>query len=131
MLEKNHKGTILITEDNLSNMKLLKDVLEFQGYQIIEAYDGKAALDNINSYKSIIDLILMDIQLPEIDGLEVIRLVKSDNSTKNIPIFVISAHAMESDIKKAMDVGCNEYITKPINITSFINKINSLFSDNN
>jgi len=123
----NNKGTILIAEDNLSNMKLLKDILDFQGYTIIEAYDGKAALDLTRRNKDSIDLILMDLQLPEMDGIEVIKLVKSDDSTKKLPIFVISAHAMEIDMKRALKAGCNNYITKPINVESFIEKINAFF----
>jgi len=123
----NTKGTILIAEDNPINMKLLKDILEYQKYKIIEAYDGKSAIDLIRQNKSNIDLILMDLQLPEINGLEVIKLVKSDDSTKNLPVFVISAHAMEIDMKRAMKAGCNNYITKPINVESFMEKINAFF----
>lgn len=129
MSKNSYKGTILISEDNHSNMKLLKDLLEFNKYKIVEAYDGKSAINKINEYKNTIDLILMDLQLPEIDGLEVIKIVKADQSTKDLPIFVISAHAMESDIQKAMKAGCNDYITKPINISTFIDKVNSFFSN--
>ncbi len=122
-----HNGTILIAEDNPTNMKLIKDILEFEGYNIIEAHDGKAALNMIRKCKNDIDLILLDIQLPEINGFEVIKLLKSNDTTKNIPIFVVSAHAMESDIKKALNAGCNNFITKPINLESFVDKINSFF----
>ena len=126
-MDKDKKGTILISEDNPVNMKLLRDILTFQEYDIIEAYDGKSALDMIRDNKDKLDLILMDLQLPELDGLEVIKIVKSDDSTKHIPIFVISAHAMESDIKKALKAGCDNYIIKPINIEGFIEKINAFF----
>ena len=119
--------TILIAEDNVFNMKLIRDTLEFQGYKVVEAQNGKIALNKIIELKSSIDLILMDVQMPEMDGLEVIRRIKADDSTKNIPVIVISAHAMENDIKKARDAGCIEYITKPINLIDFIKKINSLF----
>jgi len=127
MTNKDKKGTILISEDNPVNMKLIRDILCYNGYEIIEATDGKIALDLIRKNKNNIDLILMDLQLPEIDGFEVIKIVKSDDSTKNLPIFVISAHAMESDIKKALKAGCNNYITKPINLEDFIDKINAFF----
>lgn len=127
MNETVYKGTILISEDNPINMKLIRDILSFQGYEIIEANDGKSALDKIKKFKDKIDLILMDMQLPEMDGLQVIKLVKSDAATKCLPIFVISAHAMESDIKKAIKAGCNNYITKPINIEDFLGKINAFF----
>ncbi|MDD3013399.1 MAG: response regulator [Candidatus Gastranaerophilales bacterium] len=126
----NNKGTILIAEDNLSNMKLLKDILGFQGYKIIEAYDGKTALELTRQNKDVIDLILMDLQLPEMDGIEVIKLIKSDDSTKKLPVVVISAHAMEIDMKRALKAGCNNYITKPINVESFIEKINAFFRHN-
>src|SRR5271165_2124489 len=109
------KGTILISEDNAINMKLIRDVLLYYDYKVIEAYDGKTTLDKIRLHKNELDLILMDLQLPEIDGLEVIKIVKSDDSTKNIPIFVISAYAMGSDIKKALKAGGDNFISKPIN----------------
>ena len=83
-----NKKTILIAEDNLTNMKLINDVLNFQGYTIIQATDGKMALDKIRENNDIIDLVLMDVQLPEMDGISVIKALKADNSTKNIPIFV-------------------------------------------
>ena len=127
MEKDTQKGTILIIEDNLTNMKLIRDVLSFYGYTIIEAHDGKTALDIIKEQKDVIDLILMDLQLPEIDGLEIIRIVKSDDSTKSLPIFVISAYVQESDIKKALKAGCNNYITKPINLEDFMNKIDAFF----
>lgn len=127
MNKDNKKGTILISEDNPVNMKLIRDVLVFYGYNIIETHDGKSAIEKIKEHKNDIDLILMDLQLPEIDGLEVIRIVKSDNSTKNLPIFVISAHVQENDIKKALKAGCNNYITKPINLEDFLGKINAFF----
>lgn len=121
------KGHILIAEDNPTNMKLLRDILGFQGYEIIETYDGKSAVELIKQNKDKIDLILMDLQLPEMDGIEVIKLIKSDDTTKHLPVFVISAHAMESDMIKAMKAGCNNYITKPIQLQDFLEKINAFF----
>ena len=120
--------TILIAEDNPTNMKLLNDILGFKGYVIIQANNGKIALDKIRENKDILNLVLMDLQLPEMDGISVIKAVKSDNATKHIPIFVISAYAMENDIKNAMDAGCDQYITKPINVENFIKTINEFFS---
>ena len=123
----NKKGTILITEDNPANMKLIRDVLMFYEYDVIESYDGETSLKKIKEHKDKIDLILMDLQLPDIDGLEIIRIVKSDDSTKDLPIFVISAYVQETDIKKALKAGCNNYITKPINLEDFMGKINAFF----
>ncbi|MFH0702557.1 MAG: response regulator [bacterium] len=126
-MNKDKKGIILVVEDNLSNLKLVKDILMFHGYEVIEARDGKTALDKIQEYHDKLDLILMDIQLPEMDGFEVVKIIKSDNLTKNLSVFAISAYALEKDIKKALKVGCDEYITKPINLENFIEKINSFF----
>lgn len=116
--------TILIAEDNEANMKLLNDVLEAQGYSIIKCYDGQDAVDKALEQKRDIDLILMDIQLPKLNGLDAIEQIKADEALKKIPIFVISAHAMINDIKKAQAAGCVDYITKPINVVEFLNKVN-------
>ncbi len=121
------KGTILIAEDNPVNFKLLRDVLTYYNFKLIEAYDGKTAFEKISEFKNEIDLILMDLRLPEMDGLDVIKAVKQNEKLKNLPIFVISAYAMESDIKSAMEAGCNNYITKPINVEDFLEKIEAFF----
>ncbi|HBG48630.1 MAG TPA: two-component system response regulator [Cyanobacteria bacterium UBA9971] len=121
-----HK-TILIVEDNPINLKLLRDILNFQKFEVLEAVDGKSALELVEKNYNKIDLILMDLQLPDINGLEVIKNIKADAESKDIPIIVVSAHAMESDMKKCREAGCIDYITKPINIQEFINKINSFF----
>jgi len=119
--------TILIVEDNPINLKLLRDILNFQKFEVLEAIDGKSALELVEKNYNKIDLILMDLQLPDINGLEVIQKIKAEPESQNIPIIVVSAHAMESDIKKCREAGCIDYITKPINIQEFINKINSFF----
>jgi two-component system, cell cycle response regulator DivK len=126
-MKNGSKGTILIAEDNPVNFKLLRDVLTYYNYRIIEAYDGKTAFDKIKEHKNDIDLILMDLRLPEMDGLDVIKAVKDNIHLKKLPIFVISAYAMESDIKSAMEAGCNNYITKPINVEDFLEKIEAFF----
>lgn len=120
--------TILIVEDNPTNLKLLRDILNYQKYDVLEATDGEMALQTIEKSHNDINLILMDLQLPKIGGLEVIKSIKSETKSQNIPIIVVSAHAMESDIKKCIEAGCLDYITKPINVQDFINRINSLFS---
>lgn len=121
------KKTIFIAEDNPSNMKLVRDILTFQGYNLIEAVDGKEALDKILEFKNEINLILMDIQLPELNGLEIIKELHNDEIAKAIPVMVISAHAMEQDIQNAKKLGCLEYITKPINVPEFMKKISDFF----
>lgn len=118
--------TILIAEDNTSNMKLLKDVLEHNGYNVIEAFNGKIALEKIKELNESINLILMDIQLPEINGIDVIKIIKSDDKTKNIPVFAVSAYAMQNEINRAKEAGCDCYITKPINLKEFIFKVKEI-----
>jgi len=119
--------TVLIVEDNPINLKLLRDILSFQKFEVIEAINGKLAIDSVKENYNKIDLILMDLQLPDINGLEVIQKIKASSESQNIPIIVVSAHAMESDIKKCKEAGCVDYITKPINVQEFINKINLFF----
>lgn len=123
------KGCILITEDNPSNMKLIRDILNYHGYDILCAENGKMATELIKNNKTRIDLILMDLQLPDMNGLDIVKLVKSDKTTLHIPVFIVSAYAMENDIQKAFEAGCTSYITKPINIESFIKKINEFFEN--
>ena len=122
-----HGKTILIVEDNPINLKLLRDILNFQKIEVLEAINGKSALESVKENYNKIDLILMDLQLPDINGLEVIQKIKAIPESQNIPIIVVSAHAMESDIKKCKEAGCIDYITKPINVQEFINKINLFF----
>jgi two-component system cell cycle response regulator DivK len=122
------KKSVLIVEDNPINLKLLRDILNFQKFEVIETIDGKSAIETVENNYNKIDLILMDLQLPDMNGLEVIQKIKTTPESKNIPIIVVSAHAMESDIKKCHEAGCLDYITKPINVQEFINKINLFFS---
>ena len=124
-----NRGHILIVEDNLTNLKLLRDILNFQKFDVLEAIDAKAAIESVEKNYDKLDLILMDLQLPDMGGLEVIEIIKNKPESQNIPIIVVSAHAMEADIKKCREAGCIDYITKPINIQDFINRINLFFSD--
>ncbi|MEI7473242.1 MAG: response regulator [bacterium] len=123
------KHKILIAEDNVSNMKLLRDVLEHQGFEVIETYDGKQALHKIKELNTQISLILMDIQLPEINGIEVIKEIKQKEATKYIPVFAVSAYAMQNEINKANEAGCDCYITKPINLKDFVIKVKQTIKD--
>jgi two-component system cell cycle response regulator DivK len=120
--------TILIIEDNPSNLKLIRDLLIYQKYNVLEATDGKTAINLVLENFKDVDLILTDLQLPDIDGLEIINCLKASPESKDIPIMVVSAHAMEVDIKKCMDAGCVDYITKPINVQDFMKKINFLLA---
>jgi CheY-like chemotaxis protein len=115
--------TIFIAEDNKTNLKLIKDILEVKGYRTLEAYDGKEAVEKISKNFELIDLILMDVQMPELNGIDAIKEIKKNPQTAPIPIIVLSAHAMGSDIKKAKEAGAVDYITKPLNILEFLLKI--------
>ncbi len=108
---------ILVVEDNPMNMELTVDLLESWGYEVIQAEDGPTALEKIT--EGSIDLVLLDMQLPKMDGLEVLQIVKEDPSTANIPIVALTAHSMAGDEDKFMDAGCTGYISKPIDIHEF------------
>jgi CheY-like chemotaxis protein len=105
--------TILIVDDNPTNLKLVFNVLEWEGYQLLKAVDAEDALEMIQRLPP--DLILMDIALPGMDGLTLTRMLKADEKTRHIVVVALTAFAMKGDEKKARDAGCDGYITKPIN----------------
>jgi two-component system cell cycle response regulator DivK len=109
---------ILIVEDNELNMKLLNDVLEAYGYDIVKTDSGAAVIGLARQYKP--DLILMDIQLPDISGLDAVRQLKQDPITQAIPVLAVTAFAMAGDERKALDSGCDGYIAKPIMLREFL-----------
>ena len=108
---------ILVVDDNPTNLKLLSDVLEFEGYRILKAVDAEEAQEVIAH--TLPDLILMDIALPGMDGLTLTRQLKADARTKHIRIVALTAYAMKGDDQKARDVGCDGYVTKPIDTRRF------------
>ncbi|HKJ75302.1 MAG TPA: response regulator [Alphaproteobacteria bacterium] len=113
--------TILIVEDNELNMKLFHDLLAAHGYNILQANNGHDALSIARSDKP--DLILMDIQLPEISGLDVTRMIKEDDDIRDIPVVAVTAFAMKGDAEKFKQGGCEAYIAKPISVASFIETV--------
>jgi len=113
--------TILIVEDNELNMKLFRDVLEAQGYDTLQANDGREAFRLIQENHP--DLVLMDIQLPEISGLEVIRWIKEDEDLKSVPVIAVTAFAMKGDEEKILKGGCEAYVAKPISVNEFIDTV--------
>lgn len=113
--------TVLIVEDNDLNMKLLNDLLQANGYQTLQSVDGKDTLKLAKEF--IPDLILMDIQLPEISGLEHVRMLKADDELKDIPVVAVTAFAMKGDEEKILEAGCAAYIAKPISIPSFLETV--------
>ena len=113
--------TILIVEDNELNMKLFNDLLEAHGYRVVQTRDGMSALELARQHKP--DLILMDIQLPEISGIEVTKWLKEDDTLKAIPVIAVTAFAMKGDEQKIREGGCEAYISKPISVMSFLQTI--------
>ncbi len=117
--------TVLIVEDNELNMKLFNDLLEAHGYRVLQTREGLSALDIAREHKP--DLILMDIQLPEVSGIEVTKWLKEDDDLRSIPVVAVTAFAMKGDEQKIREGGCEAYISKPISVTSFLATINGFF----
>jgi two-component system, cell cycle response regulator DivK len=115
------KKRILIVEDNDLNLKLFRDLLTAHGYETIETKDGLEAIMLTRNERP--NLILMDIQLPEISGLDVTRRLKADESIREIPIIAVTAFAMKDDEEKILSAGCEAYISKPISIVPFLNTV--------
>ncbi len=112
---------VLIVEDNELNMKLFHDLIEACGHEIIETRDGIEALKLARLHRP--DLILMDIQLPEVSGLEVTRWLKEDDELRSIPVIAVTAFAMKGDEEKIRSGGCEAYIAKPISVSNFLDTI--------
>ncbi len=113
--------TVLIVEDNELNMKLFNDLLEAHGYQTLQTADGMEALTIAREHHP--DLILMDIQLPEISGLEVTKWIKEDENLKSIPVIAVTAFAMKGDEEKIREGGCEAYLAKPISVRHFLETV--------
>lgn len=112
---------VLIVEDNELNMKLFHDLLEAHGYQTLQTKDGREALKIAR--EEIPDLILMDIQLPEVSGLEVTKWIKADEKLKKIPVVAVTAFAMKGDEEKIREGGCEDYVAKPISVQHFLQTV--------
>lgn len=113
--------TVLVVEDNELNMKLFHDLLEAHGYNILQTKDGVEALRIARQHHP--DLILMDIQLPEVSGLEVTKWIKEDDVLRTIPVVAVTAFAMKGDEEKIREGGCEAYISKPISVTHFLETV--------
>lgn len=118
---------VLIVEDNELNMKLFNDLLEANGYGTIQTRSGVEAVELTRTHRP--DLILMDIQLPEVSGLEVIRWIKDDEALKHIPVIAITAFAMKGDEEKIRQGGCEAYLSKPISVVKFLETVRHYLSD--
>ena len=112
---------ILLVEDDFMNMRLAQHVLETEGYTVVKAATGQEALKQIESTPP--DLILMDLQLPDIDGMALVRILREKAMTRDTTILALTAYAMKGDRERILQIGCNGYIAKPINVQEFINTV--------
>lgn len=119
--------TVLIIEDNPKNRKVFKDILSVHGFKSIEAVDGEEGYKMAKEHNP--DLIVMDVQLPGANGYEITRRLKSEDDTKDIPIIIVTSFAMAGEENEARAAGCNDYISKPINIHQFIETIKKYLPD--
>jgi len=119
--------TVMIVEDNELNMKLFNDLLKAKGYATLPMRNGYEALETLKS--EVPDLIIMDIQLPEISGLEVTRIIKQDEGLKHIPVIAVTAFAMKGDEERIRQGGCEGYLSKPISVSSFIENVRNYIGD--
>jgi two-component system cell cycle response regulator DivK len=115
--------TVLIVEDNELNMKLFHDLLEAHGYDTVSTRNGIEALDLARKHRP--DLIVMDIQLPEVSGLEVTKWLKDDPDLKAIPVVAVTAFAMKGDEERIREGGCEAYLSKPISVGKFLETVRS------
>lgn len=118
---------ILIVEDNELNMKLFNDLLEAHGYKTLQTRSGFEALELARRHRP--DLILMDIQLPEVSGIEVTRWIKEDDALQHIPVIAITAFAMKGDEEKIRQGGCEAYLSKPISIVKFLKTVRTYLGE--
>ena len=119
--------TVLVVEDNALNMKLIGNILEFLNLNCVAASDGRSGFARALETKP--DLILMDMQLPDISGLEVVKLIKADDALKAIPIIALTAFAMKGDAEKFLAGGCDAYVAKPFNMPEFMAAVRKLLPE--
>lgn len=116
--------SVLVVEDNELNMRLFCDLLESFGYKTFQCRDGARAVEIAR--KEMPDLIIMDIQLPEVSGLDITRWIKDDDSLRHIPVLAVTAFAMRDDEQRVRKAGCEGYLSKPIQIASFMRAVEDL-----
>jgi len=119
------KHTVLIVEDDPQNRKLLAELLAVKGYRIVEACDGRQGVEQAVAHLP--ELILMDIQLPKMDGVGALQALKDNRLTRAIPVWLLTAYAMPSDETRFRACGCDEYITKPLDLRDLLARIDRLF----
>jgi two-component system cell cycle response regulator DivK len=127
ILEDEMAKTVLIVEDNPLNMKLFNDLLEAHGYRTLQSTNGMEAMELARAHRP--DVILMDIQLPEVSGLEVTKWIKDDDDLRATPVIAVTAFAMKGDEERIRQAGCEAYISKPISVVKFIETVKSYLGD--
>ena len=125
-LSEMSKGRILIVEDNMDNYELVRFILERAGYDVFLAVNGRDGVDAARLQQP--DLILMDLGLPEMDGWNATERLKSDEMTKSIPLYALTAHTLPSERKRAILAGCDGYVSKPIHMQGFLEVIDGVFA---
>jgi two-component system cell cycle response regulator DivK len=125
-MAKKRSGKVLVVEDNDLNMKLFCDLLHSFGYETFQCRDGAKAVELARA--ELPDLIIMDIQLPEVSGLDITRWLKDDSQVAHIPVLAVTAFAMRADEQRVREAGCEGYLSKPIQIMSFIRAVESLIA---
>lgn len=121
------KKTVLVVEDNELNMRLFCDLLDAFGFATLQCRDGAKAVELTRQHRP--DLIIMDIQLPEVSGLDITRWIKDDESIRGIPVLAVTAFAMRADEQRVREAGCEGYLSKPIQMRSFLSTVEDLVSD--
>ncbi len=119
--------SILVVEDNPMNMELVTYLLTTNGMDVVQAFNGLDALEKVQA--TIFDLILMDIQLPEMDGIEVLRRIKEELKLTDIAVVALTAHAMKGDDKHFIEAGCIGYISKPIDVSKFMEQVHAFLKN--
>ncbi len=112
---------VLVVEDEPVNLKLLKEILQTEGFDVLYAEDGRQAVEVARA--ELPDLILMDIRMPGMDGFQAVKLLKSDDTTRNIPVVAVTAYAMKEDRERATEAGFDDYLTKPFRYEEVVEKV--------
>jgi len=116
------KGRVLIVEDNMDTYELVRFILEKNGYEVFLAVNGRDGVNAANKQKP--DLIVMDLSMPEMDGWTATRLIKENKQTASIPLIALTAHVLPGDRQRAIDSGCDEFITKPMDLLELVETVN-------
>src|SRR6266516_983076 len=122
------KGRILVVEDNMDNYELVRFILERAGYDVFLAINGRDGVSAARLQRP--DLILMDLGMPEMDGWNAAQKLKADDATKSIPLYALTAHTLPSERKRAIEAGCDGYVSKTIHMNGFLNMIEGAFGKN-